>query len=336
MTTKRIMITGASGFIGSHLVRIALEAGLEVTVAIRPSTKASKPISGVRTITLDYGDEEAMVNTLTALRPNDGSRLWDYVVHNAGLTKTPKLQDFYEANAENTRRLCSALIRAGAKPERFLYVSSLSTYSYLGTKGDTIRITDPQMPTTEYGKSKLKAEAYVRDSGLPYTMILPTGVYGSGEYDYLMAIKSIKQGLNFMAGCTEQELTFIHGEDVARAILFLLGDGRAVDNSYIIADGDVYTDKAFTDIVKELLGVKSVFNFRAPLPLLWCICQIGGLWSKLSNKSTPLNPDKYPMMKQRSWRCDVSPLMSLGWRPKYSLRTGLQEAIDWGKEKGLL
>ena len=117
---------------------------------------------------------------------------------------------------------------------------------------------------------------------------------------------------------------------------FLLEDGRAVDNRYIISDGDVYTDIEFSNLVKELLGVKTVVNLRTPMPILWCICQLGGLWSRLTNRATPLNPDKYPLMKQRSWRCDVAPLMALGWKPRYRLREGLEEAIDWGRKQGLL
>lgn len=335
--SKRVLITGASGFIGSHLVHIAQSLGWEVTIAIRPSTKGRGLQPEIQTIVLDYADEEEMVSALSLCRRADGAKTWHYIIHNAGLTKTPHLQDFYEANAENTRRLCSAIIKAGAEPDRFLYVSSLSSYSDQGTASDgIIRIEDEQKPTTEYGRSKLLAEQYVRDSGLRYTMVLPTGVYGSGEYDYMMAIKSIQGGINFLAGSTVQELTFIHGEDVARAICFLLEDGRAVDNRYILADGDVYTDLQFSDLVKELLGAKRVLNLRTPLPLLWLICQLGGLWAKLTGKATPLNPDKYPLMKQRSWRCDVNPLLALGWQPRYRLREGLEEAIAWGRTKGLL
>lgn len=333
---KRILITGASGFIGSHLVRHSLELGYEVTVAIRPETKSRSSNSNIRTIVLDYSDNEAMQRVFESERRPDGAKPWHYIIHNAGLTKTPNLDDFYEANAENTRRLVEAIAEAGVEPERFLYMSSLSSYSDKGSADGTLRISDEQIPTTVYGHSKLIAESYVRDSGLNYTMLLPTGVYGSGEQDYMLAIKSIEGGINFMAGCSEQELTFVHGYDVARASLMLLADGRASGNSYIITDGDVYTDKDFGLLVRELLGTKRLFNLRAPLWLLWIICELGGVYSRLTGKSTPLNPDKYPLMRQRSWRCDVSPLFDLGFRPRYKLREGLEEMIAWGRSEGIL
>lgn len=333
---KRILITGASGFIGSHLVRIALNEGYEVTVAVRPSTKQANSTEGIRRIQLDYGNEEAMLAVLAGEVRTDGEPAWHYVIHNAGLTKTPRLKDFYEANAENTRRLCAVLRRPGLQPERFLFVSSLSSYSDLGSQDGVLRITDPQRPTTEYGRSKLLAEGYVKASGLRYTILHPTGGYGSGEQDYLMAIKGIKQGLNFMAGLQPQTLTFVHGEDVARACLFLLNQSEAEGQGYIITDGETYTDEAFAALVKELLGTERLINLRTPLPILWCICQVGGLYARLTGQAIALNPDKYPLMRQRSWRADVSPLWALGWRPRYDLREGLRETIAWGKAQGLL
>lgn len=332
---KRILITGATGFIGGHLVEVAKQSGLEVWIAIRPQTDPAKVKAlGVQTIPIDYADEEAIYSAIEAHSSMD-EPAWHYVIHNAGITKARYPEEFAEVNAEHTRRLCSALSRATSPPERFVLMSSLSSYGE--AHGDRpISATDEQRPHTAYGASKLLAEQYVRQSGLRYTILLPTGVYGPGDKDYFMAIDAIHRGLNFMSGLSPQILTFVYGADVARAALFVINDERAVNKSYIISDGETYTDRTFGGIVQQLLNKRYCLHLRAPLWLLWLICQIGSITTKITGRTTPLNRDKYPILAQRSWRCDASPLMALGFKPKYQLKEGLRRTIEAAKAEGLL
>lgn len=337
-SSKRILITGATGFIGGHLVTEAKALGLEVWIAIRPSSNRKRAEGlGVKVIELDYADEEAMHRMLQNIRETMGSEMpWHYVIHNAGLTKAVHTHEYYEANAEHTRRLCSALCTSGCSPERFVLVSSLSSYSSRGTNDGVIRITDEQIPTTDYGRSKLLAERYVCESGIPYSIILPTGVYGPGEQDYLMALQGIQGGINFMAGLKPQLLTFVYGADVARAALIVAQHPDALWQSYIVADGDTHTDRAFGQLACELLGSKRVLNLRIPLPLLRLICWGGSLWARLTGHAVTLNSDKYQLMAERSWQCDIAPLRALGWRPTKDLREGLRETIRVARAEGLL
>lgn len=332
---KRILITGATGFIGGHLVRAARAAGFEVWIAVRAATDPKKAKSlGVESIAIDYADEEAMLAEMLRLDVPSGEPIWHYVVHNAGITKARHRGEFDEVNAEHTRRLCRALQRAGGV-ERFVLMSSLSTYGK--AIGDRpIAVGDEQRPHTAYGASKLLAERYVAQSGLPYTILLPTGVYGPGDRDYLMAIRSIAGGLNFMSGLSPQQLTFVYGEDLARAAMHVLSLETTQGQSYIISDGVTYTDEEFARLTQRLLGRKRCVHLRAPLWLLWCICQLGSLWTNLTGRTTPLNRDKYPILSQRSWRCDASPLFALGFEPRYTLEEGVRQTIDAARREGLL
>lgn len=337
-SSKRILITGATGFIGGHLVNEAKALGLEVWIAIRPSSNRKRAEAlGVKVVELDYVDEAGMHHVLQSTREVMGTeRPWHYIIHNAGLTKAVHASEYYEANAEHTRRLCSALLNSGCSPERFVLVSSLSSYSGRSTSDGIIRITDKQIPTTDYGRSKLLAERYVRESGLPYSMILPTGVYGPGEQDYLMALQSIQGGINFMAGLKPQRLTFVYGADVARAALLVAQHPEALGQSYIVADGDVHSDSAFGQMASELLNAKRTLNLRMPLPLLRLVCWSGSLWARLSGRAVTLNSDKYQLMAERSWACDTAPLRALGWMPTKDLREGLRETIRVARAEGLL
>lgn len=334
-SSKRILITGATGFIGGHLVRAAQGAGLEVWIAVREATDPKKVAAlGVKTVAMNYADEEAMLRQIETHSP-EGEPAWHYVIHNAGITKAKDPKEFDEVNAEHTRRLASALSRSQGGIERFVLMSSLSTYG--DAVGDRpIAVGDEQRPHTAYGASKLLAEQYVQASGLPYTILLPTGVYGPGDKDYLMAIQSIAGGLNFMSGRSSQTLTFVYGEDLARAALFVLTAEQALGQSYIISDGATYTDEEFGRLTQHLLGRKRCLHLRSPLWLLWLICQGGSLWTKLTGRTTPLNRDKYPILSQRSWRCDASPLFALGFRPLYPLEEGLRQTISAAQAEGLV
>ena len=197
---KKILITGASGFIGGFLVKEALNRGYETWAGVRStSSRVNLQDERIRFIDLKYSDRESLTAQLADFVREHGP--WDYVIHNAGLTKTLDKRNFYRINAQNTANLIEALAASGCKPEKFLLMSSLSSYG----RGDEktfrpISLDDPQLPDTDYGKSKLEAENYLRhQSYFPYVILRPTGVYGPGEKDYFMEIKSVKSGFDFAA-----------------------------------------------------------------------------------------------------------------------------------------
>ena len=149
----KILITGASGFIGGFLVEEALRRGYETWAGIRAgSSKAHLQDKRIHFIDLKYGDQEALTAQLSDFAREHGA--WDYVIHNAGLTKTLDKRNFFRVNAENTHRFIEALAAAGCKPKKFLLMSSLSSYG----RGDEktfrpIHLDDPQRPDTAYGQS---------------------------------------------------------------------------------------------------------------------------------------------------------------------------------------
>ncbi len=334
----RVLITGASGFIGGFLVEEALRRGYETWAGIRKGSDRSRLNDPrIHFIDLRYDDQEALTTQLHAFVDEYGA--WDWVVHNAGLTKTINKSLFYEVNAENTRRLLYALANSGGVGKKFLLMSSLSSFG----PGDEIsfrpiRLSDPQKPNTDYGKSKLLAENYVRkQTAFPYVIMRPTGVYGPGERDYYVEIKSIQAGFDFTVGYVPQRITFIYVKDLASAVFLALENERVVNKEYFVADGDVYTDIQFARLAQELLGKKYVFHARVPLRLAQIACASVEWFGKIRKKSVTLNSDKFLILKQRNWICDTLPLREdLGFKPSYSLRKGLEETIRWYRSHGWL
>ena len=123
---KKILITGASGFIGGFLVKEALARGYEVWAGVRSSSSREYlQDERIRFIDLKYTDPAALTEQLATFGREQGA--WDYVIHNAGLTKTLDKRNFYRVNAENTHNLIEALAAAVCKPKKFLLMSSLSS-----------------------------------------------------------------------------------------------------------------------------------------------------------------------------------------------------------------
>ena len=334
----RILITGASGFIGGFLVEEALRRGYETWAGVR-ATSSKKHLKDERIhfIDLKYNDPAALRNQLAAFRCENGR--WDYVIHNAGLTKTQDKKAFLRVNAKYTHNLIEALAAADMRPKKFILMSSLSSYGMGDEKTfRPIHSGDPQHPNTAYGKSKLKAEKYLRrQTYFPYVILCPTGVYGPGEKDYFMQIKSVNSGFDFTVGCTPQRITFIYVKDLARAAFLALENEAAHNRHYFVADGDVYTDEAFGRLIQELLGKKHVLHARIPLCLVHVVCLISEWIGKLLRKGMTLNTDKYIILKQRNWICDVAPIQNeIGFKAEYPLRRGLEGSIEWYKKEGWL
>lgn len=334
----KILITGASGFIGGFLVEEALRRGYETWAGVRTgSSRANLQDERIRFIDLNYNNPQALTEQLRDFACKHGA--WDFIVHNAGLTKALDKQDFFRVNAQYTSHFIEALAEANCKPQKFLLMSSLGSYGC----GDEqtfrpIRLTDPQQPNTAYGRSKLEAEKFVRtQTHFPHLILRPTGVYGPGEKDYFMAIKSINSGLDFAAGFVPQRITFIYVKDLATIAFLALEKKEIKDRHYFVADGDVYTDESFASLIQEIVGRKHVFHARIPLGLVRMAC-IGSEWiGRLLKKSMTLNTDKYIILKQRNWTCDVAPLKDeLGFTPAYTLRRGLEESIEWYRKEGWL
>ncbi|MDR1645232.1 MAG: NAD(P)-dependent oxidoreductase [Tannerellaceae bacterium] len=335
---KKVLITGASGFIGRFLVEEALAGGHETWAGVRASSKLDHlQDPRIHLIDLPYDDKEKLTRQLTQFVSEHGP--WDYVIHNAGLTKTLNRKDFFRVNAGYTRHFIEALAAAGCEPQKFLLMSSLSSYG----KGDEqtfapIRRDDPQLPDSDYGKSKLEAECIVRhQSYFPYVILRPTGVYGPGEKDYFMEMKSIQSGFDFTAGLSPQRISFIYVKDLARAALSAVRNEAILNTHYFVSDGNTYTDTEFARLIRDILGKKHLLRVRIPMGLVFLACLCSEWTGKLSGKSMTLNLDKYFILKGRNWICESTPLWrDLDMTPAYDLRQGLQETIEWYRKEGWL
>ena len=335
---KKILITGASGFIGSFLVEGGLERGMLVWAGVRKSSSRKfLSDSRIRWVELDFTDSDNLEDSLRKHKREHGG--WDYIVHCAGVTKCRHKGDFEIGNYWATRHFIETLMRLDMIPKRFVYLSSLSVFGPIHEKDYApISEGDVPYPNTAYGVSKQHAEEYLKSlNGFPYVIFRPTGVYGPRERDYFLMAKSIRAHTDFAAGFHRQDLTFVYVKDLVQAIYLGVEKEQALYRSYFVSDGQVYSSRAFSDLIKAELGNPWVLRFVCPLFLLKGISFIAEKVGGLFHKSSTLNLDKYKIMRQRNWQCDIAPLVNeLGYCPEYPLERGVKEAIAWYKEAGWL
>ncbi len=330
---KKILITGANGFIGSNLTEEALKQDYHVYAGVRKNSDLSNieklPVTFV---TLDYPNKKS----LTGFLKEHGK--FDYVVHIAGVTKACKEETFTKVNYEYTRNLVEALIETNQIPEKFIFMSSLAAIGPGDEK--TLKPVDDTVkphPVSAYGRSKLKAEQYLNSlKDFPFIILRPTGVYGPREKDFLLVFKNIRSGFETYIGSKKQHLTFLHVGDLVKLILSLL-ESNITNKAYFVNDLKYYTVTEFISIVKETLDKKTLtLIFPKPLAAL-----IARLWEKSScsffKKPPVFNNDKFKEVIQKNWLCDSSALVrDINFRPEYDLKKGIPQTIQWYKERRML
>lgn len=333
----KILITGASGFIGSFLVEKALEKEFDVYAGVRKSSnKQYLQDERINFIDLKYADKQALTEQLHDFKREHGK--FDYIVHNAGVTKCNNKKDFDRINFEFTKNFVDALVDADMIPQKFVYMSSLSAWGPGDEKTmEPIMLCNEPRPNTAYGFSKLKAEQYIQSiKGFPYIFARPTGVYGPREKDYLVFNKTVKNGLEPSMGFKQQYLTFIYAKDLVNFV-FLALESPIVRRGYFITDGHVYTNKEYGDIVKKHLGKKHVIKLKVPLFLVKGISYFLDTVCGWFGKSPTLNKDKYNILKTMNWICEVEPLRrDFDFKAEYDLDKGMKESIEWYKQEGWL
>lgn len=326
----KILITGASGFIGSYIVEEALKRGFETWAAIRrSSSRAFLQDERIHFLELNFSSQEKLEEQLK-------DHQFDYVVHAAGATKCLHKEDFFRINLEGTQHLVNALLTLQMPLKRFVYISSLSIMGAIREQQpyEEIRESDEAQPNTAYGKSKLAAEEWLSSltSPFPYIILRPTGVYGPRERDYFLQVKSIRNHVDFAVGLQRQDITFVYVTDVVQAIFLALDKGE-IGRKYFLSDGEVYQSSEFSNLVHRELGCPWWIRITAPIWLLRVITWCGDYLGRMTGKMSALNNDKFNILRQRNWRCDIEPARrELGYEPEVKLAEGVHRSIQWYKE----
>lgn len=329
--SKRILITGASGFVGGYLVEAALNRGLQVDAAIRKSSNTQYLTDPrINFVYIDMSDVSALAELLKKGQ-------YDYIIQNAGLTRAKDPQQLFSVNTDSIRNFLEAIEQSNIPLQRFTFISSMASYGPADyTEAGIVDHRHTPHPITDYGRSKLAGEKILKASDIPYTIIRPTAVYGPRENDLLTLYKAVKKGISVHIGLKDQQLTFIHVRDLANAVLDITLNSKAERQSYFASDGNVYTTTQFMRYIQEHLGVKT-FTLKIPIQVMKMVGAVVEGVGKLSGTFPPLNKEKVNELGAKSWKLDAKPFWeAASFVPAYDLDEGLKETIEWNIKEGRL
>jgi nucleoside-diphosphate-sugar epimerase len=325
----KVLLTGATGFVGSHLAELLLHKGYDVRALIRRTSN----MQWIRDLDMEcfYGSLDEADSLKNAVKGVD------YVFHVAGVTKAADAITYIKGNYEATKNLVEAILAEEPKIKRFVLVSSQAAVGPSPTIEPIDENANPY-PLTDYGQSKLLAENYIRNMAdtLPVTIVRPPAVFGPRDTDVLDFFKTVKLGIIPRIGGSEKYVSLVYVKDLVRGIWLAGTRSKAVGKTYFIANPRPYSWGQMAELALKVFNKKGI-QVRVPELLLKGVALASESWARFSGKNTILNRQKVIEMKQDFWVC--SPRLAkkdLRFEAKYSLEEAFKETITWYKEKGWL
>ncbi len=322
---QKVLITGASGFVGFHLIEAALDRGLEVYAAIRKSSDIKHLAS--YNIQYTYPD----FNSVDSLAKDLKEHQYDFIIHAAGTTKAKNQEEYNKVNAQYTINLANAIVESGIDLKKIVFISSLAALGPLSEADKLISEQTTPNPVTAYGKSKLLAEEQLKEKNLPLVVLRPTAVYGSRDKDIFIILKTFNQGLEPYIGNKAQQLSFVYVKDLAAVTVNALFSDGSANGFYNITDGNSYDRYEMANISKEVLNKKTL-KFHLPMPVVKVLALVLEKTYSFLDKTPALNREKLAELTATNWCCDIEKAKrNLSFQPKYDLKMGLTEALGWYK-----
>ena len=327
----RILLTGASGFLGSHIAEQLDQKGAEVRALVRPTSDTGF-LEGLEHVTLLSGAMSDKASLLAATEGVDG------VIHVAGLVKAREPADFHRINAEGTANLLQAVKENAPGIGRFVLVSSLAVMGP-SKDGRPLPAEASPNPVTHYGRSKLAAEqaALKETESLPITIIRPPMIYGPRDREILPFFKSVQLGVLPLTGSPSSRLSVIFAADCAAACIKALEAKVSSGSTFFVEDGRLETLEGLVAHIENALGRRAWLRIPVPRLLMYGAALGSELYGTVMGRAVMLTRDKLNELLAPHWVCDSSDTQAaLGWKPSTSFDEGTRITGAWYRRKGWL
>jgi dihydroflavonol-4-reductase len=320
----KVLLTGASGFVGSHILDALRARNLPVAVLLRSTSSQEFLRAHLNQVELRQGSITNPESLTAALRDVT------HVIHCAGCTRARNNAEFFEINQLGTRNLVEALTNLSAV-QRLLHISSLAVTGP-ATRERPARETDPPRPISAYGKSKLAAEEEINARcRVPYTILRPPAVYGPRDNGFLPMFKAVRNHL-LPKPSARQYLSLVYARDLAEATVECLLHPAAPGKIYFVSNKQTVTAQ---EMAKQIALQMGQWTSPCPMPaaMLWPMCFGQEIFSRVTGKPVLLNLQKYAELRAPGWVCDPSLLQKeTGCECATALSTGIRATLEWYRE----
>jgi len=319
----RILVTGASGFVGYHVVAALHAAGFTVRGLVRAQSRLD--------LINAFGPEVVQGDVTQPATLPPSLQDVDAVVHCAGLTRARRPEAFSAVNAEGTRHLCEACVPMGGRMQQLIVIGSLAALGPTANPDAPLTEDSLPHPVGLYGRSKLAGQQIAASyrHRFPVTILLPPALYGPADVDFLNVFRFIKRGVMPLIGRQTRSLSLLHAQDLARAVVLCLQNPSSRQQEYLLEDGAAHTWDEVVATMSRVMG-RNPWTIRLPAGLVRAYARLGGWWGAVSGRPPVLNPDRMQEFLYPHWVCSGRRIRDeLGFVPQFDLAGGLHQTRDW-------
>lgn len=326
-----ILVTGGSGFLGSHVCEQLSRAGRPVRALVRKSSNVAflRTLPGVELVDGAVDDRESFVRAAAGVTG---------IVHAAGLVKARSEDEFTRTNVQGTEHALDAAQAAGPGFERLVFVSSQAVQGPSDAEGNAVPTDGPYRPVTAYGRSKAAAERAVlaQKDSVRSVVIRPPAIYGPRDQEMLALFKTVKSRTLPYFGSALSKLSIIHGADAAAACVRALSADVPSGSVYFVDDGAPHTFADVAGAFERALGVRAWLRFPLPRPVVEVAAIGSELYGKATGRAVMLTRDKCNELFNQ-WVGDGAPARAaLDWQPGITLDAGARQTAEWYRDHGWL
>jgi len=326
MNSKQIAaVTGANGFVGSHLVDYLLGKNFEVRCIVRKSSNLQW-LTGKDVKIYDCGlfDKKGLREAFKDV---------NYIFHVAGVVKAKDEEGYFKGNVEATKVLLEVASEVKENIKKFVVVSS-QTVSGPALDGKPVTEDMKPNPLTTYARSKLRQEevALSYKDIFPVTICRAPAIFGERDTEIFIYFQVFNRGLTTMIGFDKKELSLLHVADLAEGLYLAAVSEKSNGEIYFISSEKFYNWDQVGDITSKVLG-KKAFRIKIPHFIVFTIAAFAQFFAMFSSKPATLNIEKAKDLTQKYWICDTSKaIRELGYRQKVSVEEGIKRTCEWYKK----